>query len=65
MNWVDMTDRQRFYTLKTMLVFGGGFAHALANAWIQADSTNTETLANAFPDLIQRYGPGSSMYQES
>ena len=64
MKWIDMSETQRFWTLKTMSQRGGGFAGALADAWMRADSTNSRRLALAFPDLVLRYGPKSDLYTQ-
>jgi hypothetical protein len=42
-----------------MEVYGGGFAHALARALILADLINQQKILNAFPEMIERYGPDS------
>ena len=62
MNWIEMSAQQRFDTLRTMFVRGGGFASKLADAWMLADSGNADALARAFPDLVRRYGPGSAIH---
>jgi hypothetical protein len=62
MDWTTMSETQRFQTLRSMLLRGGGFAQALATAWMRADSGNSDRLAEAFPDLILKYGPESHFY---
>lgn len=39
-----------------MARYGGGFASALANAWMHADATNDARLCAAFPELLAQYG---------
>ena len=36
---------------------GGSFVSTLAQALRYADPNNRERLLNAFPELVQRYGP--------
>lgn len=62
MDWSDLDDQQYFYTLKTMEQLGGGFVQNLAIAWMRADSYNRDRLQRAFPDMVERYGPRSSLY---
>lgn len=62
MGWKDLDDQQYFYTLKTMETLGGGFVHNLAQAWTRADSYNRGRLEQAFPDMVERYGPPSTLY---
>ena len=62
MNWLALNEEQRFYTLQTMLYHGGGFASALATAWMRADSVNGEALGRTFPELVRKYGPTSELY---
>lgn len=38
-----------------MLVFGGSFACALANAALRADSGNLQRIVEAFPELFDKY----------
>lgn len=44
-------------TLHYMKKFGGSFACHIAEAWTVADSTNSAKLAEAFPNLLDRYHP--------
>lgn len=57
MNWHTMGDEQRKMTLRAMGRFGGGFVQALAQAWQRADALQAGKLADAFPDLVEKYGP--------
>lgn len=43
---------------------GGGFCEKLARAWFAGDTANRERLNAAFPDLLTKYGPGSSFYRD-
>ena len=40
---------------EAMKIFGGGFAKALAECFIRADTSNLERLCNAFPEIIEQY----------
>lgn len=64
MTWTDMTPDQRRATLETMHKFGGEWVRRLAMAWICADAINAAKLAAAFPELLQKYGPGSGFFAE-
>lgn len=57
-----MDDGSKFYMLRAMSVYGGGFAASLAAAWSLADSRNSARLAAAFHDLVAKYGPGSMFF---
>lgn len=41
---------------------GGSFFSALANAWLHGDSCNRARLDAAFPEVAEKYGPGSIFY---
>lgn len=56
--WSDMTRDERSRTLVLMRIHGGSFARELAHAWIRADPINSDKLAAAFPELVQRYYQG-------
>lgn len=43
---------------------GGGFVSALAAAWLRADPTNRARIDRAFPEVVKRFGPGSSFYPQ-
>lgn len=60
--WASLTPDQRSITLHAMSRFGGGFVGRLAEAWKRADQINANCLGEAFPDLLERYGPGSAAY---
>jgi len=62
MEWSDLNDQQYFHTLRTMEEMGGSFVHNLGKAWIHADSFNRDRLEKAFPDMVDRFGPPSSLY---
>jgi hypothetical protein len=51
------------YTLRAMAAYGGGFANHLAAALSVADLSNSARIQLAFPELIERYGPGSDFYE--
>ena len=44
-----------FAALQLMEKIGGGFASALAKAWMKADLTNQAKLRHAFGDLLEDY----------
>jgi len=50
-------------TIEAMRQFGGGFTAHLANAIAAADPGNRRVLLDAFPDLIQKYGPATPFGQ--
>lgn len=50
------------YTTRAMRSFGGSFVQHLGSALQTADSSNAVRLQQAFPDLIEKYGPGSAFY---
>ena len=52
-----MTHEETYKTAATMLRQGSGFAKAIADAWFRADSTNSQRLCEAFPDLFEMYQP--------
>lgn len=64
MNWQDLNDQQKYLVLAAMCAYGGGFVSRLAEAWVHADVTNTARLEQAFPDMVERYGPGTIFYRE-
>ena len=42
---------------------GGSFVNAIAQALRFADPVNRQRLLDAFPDLVQKYGPTSAFMQ--
>ena len=62
MKFTDMTPQQQSRSITTMGRCGGGFAGKLADAWNVADGTNSKRLADAFSDLVERFGPDSDFY---
>lgn len=61
----SITAPQRHFTLCAMEQYGGGFVRAFGKAFVQADYENQSRLADAFPELFERYGPGSAPYQQA
>lgn len=56
-------DEHEFYMfLMAARRYGGSFVSNLAVAWGAADSGNKARLAMAFPDIVEKYGPGSYFY---
>jgi hypothetical protein len=51
-----MTTSEQYRALKLMQEIGGGFASALATAWLKADHANSQRLEWAFGDLLEQYG---------
>lgn len=43
--------------LMAMQKYGGGFASALAQAWLLADLNNKRKLRNEFRELLESYRP--------
>ena len=42
---------------------GGSFASRIADAALVADARNKDRLLAAFPELFEKYGPGSDFYK--
>ena len=59
----DLTHDEFIYTCHTMKNFGGGFCTSIAEAGFNADSDNKKRLIAAFPELFEKYGPGSDFYK--
>lgn len=59
-----MTQHQTIHTLHTMSHFGGNFERHLAAACIAADPSNRARLLEAFPEVQEKWGPGSRWYSE-
>ena len=60
-----MNQHDKFFMLKAMSAYGGGFVVSLASAWGRADPKNSQALEDAFPDLMRVYGPGSRFFDEA
>lgn len=53
-------DSQDYYILtEAMRRYGGNFCNKLADAICAADLTNRKKIIDAFPDIAEKYGPGS------
>ena len=48
---------------EAMRLYGGSFVKALGAAFTAADPTNMQRLLDAFPDYVQKYGPGSAPFK--
>lgn len=49
-----------YYVLtETMIRYGGGFCEKLAQTIRVADGVNKQKLIDAFPEIVESYGPGS------
>jgi hypothetical protein len=57
-----MTHDQIHRTFETMEKWGGGFCKKLAAAWLHADQGNRARIENAFPHLLEEYGPEGKFY---
>lgn len=60
-----MTLHDLHYTCVAMRRYGGSFVNCIASAIEHADETNRQRLIAAFPDLIEKYGPGSLFFKEA
>jgi len=58
----ELSNRQFYLMVRTMDMYGGSFAQCIARAFAAADLRNREKLFIAFPELVDRYGPGSAFY---
>lgn len=58
-----MSGDEKFYTIKAMNQFGGGFVKALAEAYMRADGSNSAKIEAAFPEIMREYGPESDFYK--
>ena len=58
------TDRMQLHqTFEAMERNGGGFCSKLARAWFAADPRNKARIEQAFPELLQDFGPGSRLFR--
>lgn len=57
-----LTAAQRHRTFEAMQRHGGGFCQKLATAWFAADGGNKLRIEQAFPHLMEDYGPGSPYF---
>lgn len=48
---------EEFHQLTENMMKGGSFVSTLAQALRYADPINRDRLLNAFPDVVERYGP--------
>lgn len=58
-----MTPNEFQATLLCMERFGGSFTRNLSAALRSADSINRERLLQAFPEIIETYGPAGKFQQ--
>lgn len=58
-----MTPDDHIIFAETMHRYGGGFCKKLADAYCAADLTNKAKILNAWPELYEKYGPGSRFAQ--
>ena len=57
-----LTPQQLHRTFLAMERHGGGFCSRLAAAWYAADPGNRRRLEDAFPHLIDDFGPNSAYF---
>lgn len=57
-----MTTSEQIRTLLTAQDFGGNFAKHLAAAGLVADVKNRQIIFEAFPWLVESYGPNTPFY---
>lgn len=57
-----LTPTELHRTFTAIRSHGGGFCARLAEAWFHADAHNRARIAEAFPDLLVKYGPSSPFY---
>lgn len=56
-------DRMQLHqTFEAMERNGGGFCSKLARAWFAADPRNKAKIEQAFPELLQDFGPESPLF---
>ena len=58
-----MTEEELFTTRQAMSHFGGSFVAAMSIALSRADANNTHRIIEAFPDLLEQYGPETHFYR--
>jgi hypothetical protein len=59
-----LTYAQMHRTVAAMEQHGGGFCHALAQAWYVADCDNKARIEDAFAHLLDGFAPGSPYYRD-
>lgn len=57
-----LSDSEFFVTACAAEIYGGSFYRALGVALRHADRKNRERILAAFPEIVQSYGPGTSLY---
>lgn len=60
-----MTESQIRATLRSCNHYGGNFFRHLSQAALAADPRNRSRILSAFPEVIAKFGPGSSFYDEN
>ena len=58
-----MTSHDHYLFAETMRAFGGHFCAKLADAYSAADLSNKAKILNAWPELLEKYGPESRFAQ--
>lgn len=58
----NLSPAQLHRTFQVMQQYGGGFVSTLAAAWFRADPRNRGRIEDAFPHLLDAYGPGSTHF---
>jgi hypothetical protein len=54
-----MTSDDFYILTETMRCYGGHFCAKLADAICAADTSNKQKILIAFPEIVEKYGPGS------
>ena len=59
MQTIQLNNEQTYKLCETLRKYGGGFCTKFADLLSVADQSNRQRLLSAFPDIIEKYGPGS------
>ena len=59
----EMNDSQLIFAAQAMASFGGEFVRQIARAFYAADNSNRARLVAAFPELFEKFGPGSMYFE--
>lgn len=60
-----MNSTELHATMRCMKEYGGSFCSNLADAMLYADPNNRARIIQAFPEIIERYGPTSTFQQRT
>jgi hypothetical protein len=59
-----MSNNDIYWTLQTTIEYGGGFYRRLAEATLLADPNNRSRVLDAFPEIMQIYGPQTHFHKQ-